>query len=64
MFPTVLDVNNIHCLILFRSIGNINFDVIKTTLITNKSLLGLILSGFTVVLSNDEEKIKILSNHT
>jgi hypothetical protein len=29
MFPTVLDVNNIHCFILERSIGIITFYVKK-----------------------------------
>jgi hypothetical protein len=59
MFPTVLDVNNIHCFILVRSIGIISYYVIKTTLNTNKSLLGVILSGLLLFLNNHEEKIKI-----
>ena len=66
MFPTVLDVNNIHCFILVRSIAIISFYVIKTTLKTNKSLWGVISWVLSVVLSNHEEKLKlsqITDNH-
>ena len=52
MFPTVLDVNNIHCFILVRSIGIISFYVKIATWNTDKSLLSVILWLFSVVLSD------------
>jgi len=50
MFPTVLDMNNIHGFVLVGSIGIISFCVIITTLNANKSSLSEILWDFWVMI--------------
>ena len=50
MFPTVLDMNNIHGFVLVGSIGIISFCVIITTLNANKSSLSEILWDFWVII--------------
>ena len=50
MFPTVLDMNNIHGFVLVGSIGIISFCVIITTLNANNSSLSEILWDFWVMI--------------